>query len=117
VPPLNLASSAGAAQPLIPNAGIDQQRLDASTAHQQPTRIHTKLLTTSQVIRCWRVSLQAKSWSTPLADRQAQHRIEEGCPQWRHGGCLIQQDLKGGSIKVVKNQAVTMMINEQSKIN
>jgi hypothetical protein len=32
-------------------------------------------------------------------------------------GCLIDQGLKGSSIKIIKHQAVTVMIDQRSKIS
>jgi hypothetical protein len=63
------------------------------------------------------VRLQAENWSTPPPDRKAKHGVEEGRSQWRYRGRLVQQGLKGGSIKIVEDDTVTVMIDERSKIN
>jgi hypothetical protein len=63
------------------------------------------------------VRIQAKDGGTPSPDRQPEAGVEECRPQRRHGGRFVEQGLERGAIKIIKHEAMTVMIDEWSKIN
>jgi len=64
-----------------------------------------------------RMRLKTERGCAPPSDREPEHRVKEGGSQWRWRGRLVDQGLEGNSIKVIEQQAVTVVIDKRSKIS